>query len=118
MSTAFKNKNSLRTIEAQIVQKLKNNEARAKICWFLLKQSVCMDQLNIRQLWSKCMRVPYWLTTFTYQYDVGNFGTVVKTKFKCNPPIFAIARDQNKTHFQWFIWHNHFILYNFVGFAI
>ena len=29
MST-FKNKNSLRTIEAQIVQKLKNNEARLK----------------------------------------------------------------------------------------
>ena len=29
MST-FKNKNSLRTIEAQIVQKLKNNEARPK----------------------------------------------------------------------------------------
>ena len=29
MST-FKNKNSLRTIEAQIVQKLKNNEARSK----------------------------------------------------------------------------------------
>ena len=26
----FKNKNSLRTIEAQIVQKLKNNEARPK----------------------------------------------------------------------------------------
>ena len=29
MST-FKNKNSLRTIEAQIAQKLKNNEARPK----------------------------------------------------------------------------------------
>ena len=29
MST-FKNKNSLRTIEAQIAQKLKNNEARSK----------------------------------------------------------------------------------------
>ena len=29
MST-FKNKNSLRTIEAQIVQKLKNNEIRPK----------------------------------------------------------------------------------------
>ena len=29
MST-FKNKNSLRTIEVQIVQKLKNNEARPK----------------------------------------------------------------------------------------
>ena len=29
MST-FKNKNSVRTIEAQIVQKLKNNEARPK----------------------------------------------------------------------------------------
>ena len=29
MST-FKNRNSLRTIEAQIVQKLKNNEARPK----------------------------------------------------------------------------------------
>ena len=29
MST-FKNKNSLRTIEAQIAQKLKNNEARTK----------------------------------------------------------------------------------------
>ena len=30
MST-FKNKNSLRTTEAQIVQKLKNNEARPKV---------------------------------------------------------------------------------------
>ena len=28
--SSFKNKNSLRTIEAQIVQKLKNNEARPK----------------------------------------------------------------------------------------
>ena len=39
MST-FKNKNSLRTIEAQIVQKLKNNEARPK---FILS-------LNLRKL--------------------------------------------------------------------
>ena len=30
MST-FKNKNSLRTIQAQIAQKLKNNEARPKL---------------------------------------------------------------------------------------
>ena len=28
--SSFKNKNSLRTIETQIVQKLKNNEARSK----------------------------------------------------------------------------------------
>ena len=30
MSTLKKNKNSLRTIESQIVQRLKNNEARPK----------------------------------------------------------------------------------------
>ena len=42
MST-FKNKNSLRTIKAQIVQKYKNNEARPKIYWFLLKKSVYSD---------------------------------------------------------------------------
>ena len=30
LTSTFKNKNSLRTIEAQIVQKLKNNEARPK----------------------------------------------------------------------------------------
>ena len=30
LMSAFKNKNSLRTIEAQIAQKLKNNEAQPK----------------------------------------------------------------------------------------
>ena len=34
MST-FKNKNSLRTIEAQIVQKLKNNKPRPKYTSFI-----------------------------------------------------------------------------------
>ena len=37
------NKNNLRTIEAQIVQNLKNNEdqrSSAKIYWFLLKKRV------------------------------------------------------------------------------
>ena len=38
--TTFKNKNSL-TIEAQIVQKLKNNEARPKFtCSYLKKKRV------------------------------------------------------------------------------
>ena len=48
MST-FKNKNSLRTIEAQIVQKLKNNEALPKFTWFLYikKKSVYCFNLVI-----------------------------------------------------------------------
>ena len=40
MST-FKNKNSLRTIEAQIVQKLKNNVARPKITGSYKKRVSC-----------------------------------------------------------------------------
>ena len=40
MST-FKNKNSLRTIEAQIVQKLKNNEARPKFTGSYKKKKAC-----------------------------------------------------------------------------
>ena len=39
MST-FKNKNSLRTIEAQLAQKLKNNEARPKFIGSYIKKSV------------------------------------------------------------------------------
>ena len=39
MST-FKNKNSLRTIEAQIVQKLKNNEVRPKFTGSYKKERV------------------------------------------------------------------------------
>ena len=39
MST-FKNKNSVRTIEAQIVQKLKNNEARPKFTGSYKKKRV------------------------------------------------------------------------------
>ena len=39
MST-FKNKNSLRTIEAQIVQKLKKNEARPKFTGSYKKKRV------------------------------------------------------------------------------
>ena len=39
MST-FKNMNSLRTIEAQIVQKLENNEARPKFSGSYKKKSV------------------------------------------------------------------------------
>ena len=39
MST-FKNKNSLRTIEDQIVQKLKSNEARPKFTGSYKKKSV------------------------------------------------------------------------------
>ena len=39
MST-FEHKNSLRTVEAQIVQKLKNNEARPKFTGFNKKKSV------------------------------------------------------------------------------
>ena len=42
MST-FKNKNCLRTIEAQIVQKLKNNEARLKFIGSYKSKSVYRD---------------------------------------------------------------------------
>ena len=45
MST-FKNKNSLRTIEAQIVQKLKNNEARPKFTGSYKKKSVYSPYLH------------------------------------------------------------------------
>ena len=41
MST-FKNKNSLRTIEAQIVQELKNNEARPKFTGSYEKKKACI----------------------------------------------------------------------------
>ena len=43
MST-FKNENSLRTIEAQIVQKLENNEARPKFTGSYKKKSVQVDE--------------------------------------------------------------------------
>ena len=51
MST-FKNKNSLRTTEAQIVQKLKNNEARPKFTGSYKKKSVYSENckgINARQ---------------------------------------------------------------------
>ena len=50
MST-FKNKNSLRTIEAQIVQKLKNNEVRPK---FTGSSYICVHAFFIRtsKFWS------------------------------------------------------------------
>ena len=38
----FKTKNSLRTIEAQIVQKLKNNEARPKFTGSYKKKKACI----------------------------------------------------------------------------
>ena len=44
MST-FKNKNRLRTIEAQIAQKLKNNETRPKFT-VLIKKKACMLRLG------------------------------------------------------------------------
>ena len=45
MST-FKNKNSLRTIEAQIVQKLKNNEARPKFTGTYKKKRVTVFRVQ------------------------------------------------------------------------
>ena len=47
MST-FKNKNSLRTIEAQIVQKLKNNEARSKFTGSY-KKKACMSLQRLQR---------------------------------------------------------------------
>ena len=49
MST-FKNKNSLRTIEAQIVQKLKNNEAWPKFTGFYKKKKKACSLLPISAL--------------------------------------------------------------------
>ena len=46
MST-FKNKNSLRTIEAQIVQKLKSNEARPEFTGSYKKKRVGENTPNI-----------------------------------------------------------------------
>ena len=43
MST-FEHKNSLRTIEAQIVQKLKNNEARPKFTGSYKKKSLYLTE--------------------------------------------------------------------------
>ena len=45
MST-FKNKNSLKTIEAQIVQELKNNEARPKFTGSY-KKKACITNTNL-----------------------------------------------------------------------
>ena len=49
MSTV-KNMNSLRTIEAQIVQKLKNNEARPKFTGsYKKKKEACIQKLQYGQ---------------------------------------------------------------------
>ena len=48
MST-FKNKNSLRTIEAQIVQKLKNNEARPKFTRSYKNKACCLLPISALQ---------------------------------------------------------------------
>ena len=48
MST-FEHKNSLRTIEAQIVQNFKNNEARPKFTGSYKKKSVYTDFLSTRK---------------------------------------------------------------------
>ena len=50
MST-FKNKNSLRTIEAQIVQKLKHNEARPKFTGSY-KKNACIENVECFQMHS------------------------------------------------------------------
>ena len=55
MST-FKNKNSLRTIEAQIVQKLKNNEARQNLLVLQKKKAgtvVCRCDHVFFLMWQK-----------------------------------------------------------------
>ena len=44
----FKNKNSLRTIEAQIVQKLKNNEARSKFTGSYKKKGVYCIEMPLK----------------------------------------------------------------------
>ena len=41
LTNTFEHKNSLRTIEAQIVQKLKNNEARPKFTGSYKKKKAC-----------------------------------------------------------------------------
>ena len=46
MST-FKNKNCLRTIEAQIMQNLKNNEARPKLTGSYKKKSVYNNKQTV-----------------------------------------------------------------------
>ena len=51
MST-FKKKNSLRTIKAQIVQKLKNNEARPKFTGSY-KKKACMWIISLKCLYFK-----------------------------------------------------------------
>ena len=53
MST-FKIKNTLRTIEAQIVQKLKNNEARPKFTGSYKKKKRVYDKSSPRKS-SKCI---------------------------------------------------------------
>ena len=50
MST-FKNKNSLRTIEAQLAQKLKNNEARPKFTGSYKKKRV-VDNYKLSKLFT------------------------------------------------------------------
>ena len=47
LTSTFKNKDSLRTIEAQIVQKLKNNEARPKFTSSYKKKRVVSFLCNV-----------------------------------------------------------------------
>ena len=59
MST-FKNKNSLRTIEAQLVQKLKNNEARPK-CTGSYKKKACNPIALLALRVNNCSRTSFCL---------------------------------------------------------
>ena len=63
MST-FKNKNSLRTIEAQIVQKLKNNEARPKFTGSYKKKKACNPIALLSLRVNNCSRTSFSLIFF------------------------------------------------------
>ena len=60
MST-FKNKNSLRTIEAQIVQKLKNNEARPKFTGSYKIFKCLKRNVKHRENLVSCFNYPHFL---------------------------------------------------------
>ena len=94
MST-FKNENSLRTIEAQIVQKLKNNEAWPKLTGSY-KKKPCMP--------SKPCAFPVLTSSMAYftSSKVGSVIISVKSPF-CGNPLMTDSSVADGFHLRHFI---------------
>ena len=87
MST-FKNKNNLRTIEAQIVQKLKNNEARPKFTGSYKKKSV------------QTKNNPYWKYAYLPPITATNL-----VSSKSGPPNFSSTAASGHAFLWWIVWN-------------